>query len=139
MLSDKKRRKEYDDLYGSRSSQRSYGFGNAGTTNNGFPGGFSSNTRQEQQSGTRGAAQDEEEEDEYDESSQHEASGNFFKTFASMFGGGGGAAQNEKADDAQDPLHGGRPDANGVFGDVFEDMWVPLRIDRLDIRFPDLG
>lgn len=109
VLSEAKRRKEYDDLYGSRRP-----FGNT-NTNNGFPGGFSSSTRQQ----SRPA---EEEEDEYDEEEQHEASGNFFKSFAGMFGGGAGATQNEKT---EDPLHGGRPDANGVFGDVFEDMYVP--------------
>lgn len=105
MLSDPKRRKEYDDLYGSRRP-----FGNT----NGFPsggggGGFSSSSRRPQQ---------EEEEDEYDEAEQHEASGNFFKSFANMFGGAGG----KETDDEKDPLHGGRPDPNGVFGDVFEDM-----------------
>lgn len=113
VLSDAKRRKEYDDLYGSRRP-----FGN---TNNGFPGGFSSSNRQPPR------PTDEQEQDEYDESEQHEASGNFFKSFAGMFGGAGATA-NEKT--SEDPLHGGRPDANGVFGDVFEDMYVP------PLRFP---
>ncbi|KAJ9125846.1 hypothetical protein QFC24_002630 [Naganishia onofrii] len=133
VLSDARRRKEYDHLYGSRSSQRPSGFGNAGASSNGFPGGFSSSGnsgRKQNTSSAPGFEDDEEDEDEYDESSQHEASGNFFKTFASMFGNaagfGGGAsqAQGEKEDE-QDPLHGGRPDANGVFGDVFEDMLAP--------------
>lgn len=39
-----------------------------------------------------------------------------------MFGGAAAGADKEKT---EDPLHGGRPDANGVFGDVFEDMYVP--------------
>ncbi|KAJ9102481.1 hypothetical protein QFC21_002881 [Naganishia friedmannii] len=132
VLSDATRRKEYDHLYGSRSSQRPSGFGNAGTSSNGFPGGFSSTGNAGRKQNTSSAPgfeadEEEEEEDEYDESSQHEASGNFFKTFASMFGnatGFGGSAsqaQGEKEDE-KDPLHGGRPDANGVFGDVFEDM-----------------
>jgi curved DNA-binding protein CbpA len=115
VLSDPKRRKEYDDLYGSRSQRPSGGFSRSGPSagassgfpGGAFPGGFAS-----------GAAADDE---EYDESSQHEASGNFFRTFASMFGGGG--KTSEKAEE-EDPLHGGRPDANGVFGDVFEDMYV---------------
>ncbi|KAJ9114396.1 hypothetical protein QFC20_001539 [Naganishia adeliensis] len=110
VLSDAKRRKEYDDLYGSRRP-----FGNT-NTNNGFPGGFSSSNRQPPR------PTDEQEQDEYDESDQHEASGNFFKSFAGMFGGAGATA-NEKT--SEDPLHGGRPDANGVFGDVFEDMLAP--------------
>lgn len=134
VLSDARRRKEYDHLYGSRSSQRPSGFSNSGTSSNGFPGGFSSTGnagRKQNTSSAPGYEDDDEGEDEYDESSQHEASGNFFKTFASMFGNaagfGGGAsqAQGEKEDE-QDPLHGGRPDANGVFGDVFEDMYVTL-------------
>jgi curved DNA-binding protein CbpA len=115
VLSDPKRRKEYDDLYGSRSQRPSGGFSSNGPSagassgfpGGAFPGGFAS-----------GAAEDE----EYDESSQHEASGNFFRTFASMFGGAG--KTSEKTEEEEDPLHGGRPDANGVFGDVFEDMYV---------------
>lgn len=43
-----------------------------------------------------------------------------------MFGGGGKQSSSEKAEEEEDPLHGGRPDANGVFGDVFEDMYVCL-------------
>ncbi|KAJ9121681.1 hypothetical protein QFC22_002301 [Naganishia vaughanmartiniae] len=135
VLSDARRRKEYDHLYGSRSSQRTSGFGNSGTSSNGFPGGFSSTGNAGRRQNTSSAPgfedeEEEEEDDEYDESSQHEASGNFFKTFASMFGNatgfGGGASQTQgEKEDENDPLHGGRPDANGVFGDVFEDMLAP--------------
>lgn len=46
-----------------------------------------------------------------------------------MFGGGAGGAsagesKQQQQQEEEDPLRGGRPDANGVFGDVFEDMYV---------------
>ena len=48
------------------------------------------------------------------------ASANFFANFANMFaaggaGGGGGQGQGQNAD-------GQRPDAEGIFGDVFEEV-----------------
>ena len=45
------------------------------------------------------------------------ASANFFSTFANMFGGGAGTSG--QADGAAPP---GRPDANNVFADVFEEV-----------------
>ena len=66
VLSDSARRKEYDNLYSTRS----------------------------------------------DKSEKPGASANFFSTFASMFGTAGAAPAGE----------GQRPDAEGVFGDVFEDV-----------------
>ncbi|EIM92637.1 DnaJ-domain-containing protein [Stereum hirsutum FP-91666 SS1] len=74
VLSDTQRRREYDNLYGSRSEK----------------------------------------------SADPGASSDFFSTFASMFGsaagGTTGAAEGET---------GQRPDANNVFGDVFEDLLRP--------------
>lgn len=67
VLSDTSRRKEYDNLYSTRS----------------------------------------------DKSEKPAASANFFSTFANMFGGTAGA---------QPAGEGQRPDAEGMFGDVFEDV-----------------
>ncbi|KIY45427.1 DnaJ-domain-containing protein [Fistulina hepatica ATCC 64428] len=71
ILSDPKRRKEYDDLYASRS----------------------------------------------DRATDPGASSNFFTQFASMFGTGGAAGA--------DAANNGRPDANGIFTDVFAELLRP--------------
>jgi curved DNA-binding protein CbpA len=129
VLSDPTRRRDYDDLArqrggrsagpgaggfsstGGGSSQQQSGAGGAG----GFPDfDFSDfmnnmNNARKRQSSSRAQEAEEEEEEEYEEKRQNDESSGFFKTFAGMFGYGG------KKND-------GRPDANKMFGDVFEDM-----------------
>jgi hypothetical protein len=142
VLSDPVRRRDYDNLARQRGG---FGAGSSSSKAGGFGGGY----QQQQQSSSSQAPpgafpefnfadfmnnmnnarksrraqqtaeeeeEEEEEEDEYEQDNADKASGNFFKTFAGMFGmGGGGAGEKEKTD-------GGRPDANKMFGDVFEDM-----------------
>jgi len=52
------------------------------------------------------------------------ASGNFFRTFASMFGAAAGDGQPGQPGTAPEQP-GGRPDADRVFGDVFEELLRP--------------
>lgn len=56
-------------------------------------------------------------EDGASEYEQDQASGSFFENFSSFFKNATGAASNSSPDSAHP-----RPDANGVFGDVFEEM-----------------
>jgi len=144
VLSDPVRRRDYDNLARQRGG---FGAGSSSSKAGGFGGGYQ---QQQQQSSSSSQAppgafpefnfadfmnnmnnarknrraqqtaeeeeEEEEEEDEYEQDNADKASGNFFKTFAGMFGmGGGSAGEKEKSD-------GGRPDANKMFGDVFEDM-----------------
>jgi hypothetical protein len=51
---------------------------------------------------------------------QPDASQSFFNTFASMFGGAAGAGTEHST--AEDYTRAQRPDADGVFGDVFEEV-----------------
>lgn len=111
MLSDPKRRAEYDALLRSR------------------PGSFTTSS---------------------DPFEQDQASSNFFEQFTRFFqetaGGFAGAASgagagpagasagaagfesdSESEDETDKKSKTGRPDANGIFGDVFEDLYVPLR------------
>ncbi|KAF8587259.1 DnaJ-domain-containing protein [Ramaria rubella] len=80
VLSDPTRRKEYDTLYASRSSN--------------------------------------------DRSADPEASTSFFANFANIFSGGG-AAEGAAVPPPNGFADGQRPDAEGVFGDVFEEMLRP--------------
>lgn len=137
-MSDPGRKRDYDSLARERGGFGSY----SGQTNNnpfasssqektGAPGGFpdfdftefmnearkageSYRTRQQQHQ--QPADEEDDDDEEYDAEEQSKASGNFFNTFAGMFGFGG-----EKTSE-QDAGPRGRPDANGVFGSVFEDM-----------------
>lgn len=105
MLSDPKRRAEYDALLRSRPSQ------------------FTTSS---------------------DPFEQDQASGNFFEEFSRFFqeagftgasagasaaGAGsssapGGYESDSSDDEKQKKKKTGRPDANGIFGDVFEELWV---------------
>ncbi|KAI0304908.1 DnaJ domain-containing protein [Russula brevipes] len=53
------------------------------------------------------------------------ASGNFFRTFASMFSAGAGEPEPGQPGTAAPEQPGGRPNADRVFGDVFEELLRP--------------
>jgi len=55
-----------------------------------------------------------------EKTNEPDASANFFSSFASMFGGGGATGANTQGAPAAD-----RPDAEGVFADVFEELLRP--------------
>jgi hypothetical protein len=81
----------------SSSGNASTGGSSTGGFNGGFPGSYA------------------EDFDEFDTASQEQASGNFFNNFGDFFKKAGGS--NTSAEGM-----GERPDANNVFGDVFEEM-----------------
>lgn len=104
VLSDPERRRAYDAQRSSRSSGPSGSAGSAGPGFQGFPGGFAG----------------------FDNSDS--ASANFF----SQFFGQGGAGKPYAEEDTQSSFGGSessstgtRPNANHLFGDVFEEMLTP--------------
>ncbi len=99
VLSDATRRREYDDLLRSRMPSSSGNAPSAGSSAGGFPGSYA------------------EDFDEFDTASQEQASGNFFNNFGDFFKKAGGSTGEQSAEGM-----GERPDANNVFGDVFEEM-----------------
>ena len=54
------------------------------------------------------------------------SSANFFANFANMFAGTGASTPGSGMDAGQGTGAGQRPDADGVFGDVFEEVGGPL-------------
>ncbi len=103
-MSDASRRREYDDLLTTRSSS----------------GGFSDGGGRAPPAGGRGYDDFGDAEFEFDPADQEKASGNFFESFSGFFKGATGAGTGAGAGAGM----GQRPDANDVFGDVFEEMWV---------------
>jgi len=61
----------------------------------------------------------------YERTNDPNASRNFFSTFAAMFGGGGAADGQAAGTDSAPGEPGLRPNADHVFGDVFEDLLRP--------------